>query len=430
MVPPDTNTYNISPTPDPPVTNNQPTFNAGQVAYLYNHYGTTLAPDADHAVALQLAIWELEYNVTPDPTLQTGNFQYTDTSPHGMALRTLAGNYVTEALNHPSENVVFLDGNPNPPPQPSGSGLQGVLAPESLNYSDIYQPSITTTPSVTSMVTLGTSSVTLTDTAVLSGGYLPDSLPSTITFTLIYTPTGGLPRQVDMEPVTVTGNGSYTTPTGYMLPTSGTVTGTYQWDASYSGDADNSPASDINNPNEQFTITPPPEGMTPAPMITTVAGGTVILGSATSLTDTATLSDGYYPTGTITFYLFAPGATSNTPYSSAVYSDTVNITGDGSYSTGSGTITGSAVPTETGTYQWVAVYNGDGNNSKATSNFGDEPVNVDTISTSQTPVIAYVGESISDTATVTGLVGGTGDTVTFNLYSSATTQDSSTLLHS
>ena len=37
---------------------------------------------------------------------------------------------------------------------------------------------------------------------------------------------------MDTETVAVNGNGTYTTPTGYTLPTTGTVTGTYQWDAS------------------------------------------------------------------------------------------------------------------------------------------------------------------------------------------------------
>ncbi len=40
--------------------------------------------------------------------------------------------------------------------------------------------------------------------------------------------------------MTVSGNGTYTTPTGYTLPTTGTVTGTYQWNATYSGDTNNS----------------------------------------------------------------------------------------------------------------------------------------------------------------------------------------------
>ena len=80
-------------------------------------------------------------------------------------------------------------------------------------------------------MTLGTSSVTLNDTAVLSGGYHETG---TITFTLYLGST-----LENTETVTTTGNGNYTTPTGYTLPTSGTVTGTYQWDATYSGDANN-----------------------------------------------------------------------------------------------------------------------------------------------------------------------------------------------
>jgi hypothetical protein len=84
-------------------------------------------------------------------------------------------------------------------------------------------PTITTTPSV-SAVTLGTSSVTLKDTALLAGGYYESG---TITFTLYLGST-----LVDTETVAVDGNGSYTTPTGYALPATGTVTGTYQWNAS------------------------------------------------------------------------------------------------------------------------------------------------------------------------------------------------------
>src|SRR5262249_7139207 len=91
-------------------------------------------------------------------------------------------------------------------------------------------PTIVTTPSPKS-VTLGTSSVTLNDSAVLSGGSSPTGM---ITFTLVYNGS-----TVDTETVSVSGNGTYTTPTGYTLPTSGTVTGTYQWNATYSGDSNN-----------------------------------------------------------------------------------------------------------------------------------------------------------------------------------------------
>ena len=65
----------------------------------------------------------------------------------------------------------------------------------------------------------------------------------------------------------------------------------------------------------------------------------------------------------------------------------------------------------------MATFNGDGNNAKVSSGATDEPVNVDTNTTDQTPAAAYVGRSLSDTATVTGLVRPSAtDTVTFNLY--------------
>ena len=73
----------------------------------------------------------------------------------------------------------------------------------------------------------------MTDSATLSGGFQETG---TITFDL-YAPGGVVP--VDTEIVTVSGNGTYTTPTGYTLPTTGTVTGTYQWVATYSGDGNN-----------------------------------------------------------------------------------------------------------------------------------------------------------------------------------------------
>ena len=52
---------------------------------------------------------------------------------------------------------------------------------------------------------------------VLSGGYYETG---SITFTLYLGST-----LVDTETVPVSGNGTYTTPTGYTLPTTGTVTG-------------------------------------------------------------------------------------------------------------------------------------------------------------------------------------------------------------
>ncbi len=93
-------------------------------------------------------------------------------------------------------------------------------------------PTISTTP-LPAAVTLGSAPVTLKDTASLTGGYDPTG---TITFTL-YAPDNPVP--VDTEAVDVNGNGTYGTPAGYTLPATGRLTGTYQWDASFSGDLNN-----------------------------------------------------------------------------------------------------------------------------------------------------------------------------------------------
>ena len=176
-------------------------------------------------------------------------------------------------------------------------------------------PTIVATPNPTT-ATLGGSTITLVDAAVLSGGKNPTG---TITFTLIF---GA--QTVHTETVNVTGNGTYRA-TGYTLPTSGSVAGAYQWNASYSGDANNSAVSENNNPSEQvavskvlpdFTVTFTLQDHSPP-------GGGQPLPSAVN----AILSGGYNPTGTITFTLHS--YTEGTDICSVVLS----VNGNGTYST-------------------------------------------------------------------------------------------------
>ena len=127
---------------------------------------------------------------------------------------------------------------------------------------------------------------------------------------------------VDTETVTVSGNGTYSTPTGYTLPTSGTVTGTYQWVASYSGDGNNKPANS-NAGDEPVTVTPasPTVSTTPNPTDVTLDGS----GSPT-LKDSATLDGGYNAIGSISFRLYAPDGTT------VVDTEMVTVSGNGTYS--------------------------------------------------------------------------------------------------
>jgi hypothetical protein len=101
-----------------------------------------------------------------------------------------------------------------------------------------------------------------------------------------------------------------------------------------------------------------------APTITTIPGGTVIIGSGSLLTDSATLAGGFNPTGTITFTLQSPST-------AIVDTETVSVSGNGTYTTPVGDI-----PIATGTYQWRAAYSGDTSNLSASSTLGAEPESV------------------------------------------------------
>src|SRR5262249_3343146 len=110
--------------------------------------------------------------------------------------------------------------------------------PEQVNAAS---PTIKTTPGGT--VVLG-SGAALTDSATLSGGY---NATGTITFNL-YAPDGVTVVYTDVVTV-VSGTSNYNTsagtnPGGYVPAGPGTLTGLYEWVASYSGDANNQAAAD------------------------------------------------------------------------------------------------------------------------------------------------------------------------------------------
>ena len=261
-------------------------------------------------------------------------------------------------------------------------------------------PVVSTTPSATA-VTLSTTTVTLDDTATLSGGC---NETGTITFTLYLGST-----LENTETVSVAGNGTCTTPTGYKLPTTGTVTGTYQWDATYGGDGNNNAASENGATSEQVKVSP----ASPA-IFTTPNTTTGMCGTAETLKDTATLSGAYDPTGTITFTLYSPNDT-------LLNTETLSVNGDGTYSTP----TGYSLPSNptAGTYQWDASYGGDKNNNVATDDNDEaEQVTVGvaspTITTRPSTTSATCGTSVTlmDTATLSGGDDPTG-TIKFTLYS-------------
>src|SRR5258706_3294542 len=135
-----------------------------------------------------------------------------------------------------------------------------------------------------------------------------------------------------------------------------------------------------------------------------------------TLKDSATLSGGFNPTGSITFTLYSDAACTK-----LTYTDVVTVNGNGTYNTDSaGTPSGGNVSNAAGTWSWTADYSGDQFNSASSSKCGDEPVTVNkantTIATTQDPSTATVGATLSDKATLSGGFKPTG-TITFTLYS-------------
>jgi hypothetical protein len=289
---------------------------------------------------------------TVDTETVTVNGDGTYTTPTGYTLPTTAAVTGTYQWN---ASYTSGNGNNNDASDVDATDEQVPVSPAS--------PAIATTPSPTS-ATLGTTTVTLLDSAVLSGGYFPTG---TITFSLV-APGGAT---VDTETVTVDGNGTYTTPTGYTLPTTGTVTGTYQWNASYaSGNGNNNDSSDVGATDEQVPVIPAIPG-SPA-LVTTPNPTSATLGTTTvTLFDSAVLSGGNFPIGTITFSLVAPGG-------ATVDTETVPVSGNGTYTTPTGYTLTPGTATATGTYQWDATYtSGNGNNTSASDvNSSNERVNV------------------------------------------------------
>ena len=129
-----------------------------------------------------------------------------------------------------------------------------------------------------------------------------------------------------------------------------------------------------------------------------------------AINDTAVLTGGFNPTGTITFNLFGPNNATCT--GAPAFTSTVAVNGSGNYNSAPFT------PTAPGNYTFVASYSGDANNNPAgptACNDPNETVAVSpsavTLSTTASPS-ADVGQPIFDTATLGGTGTPTG-TITF-----------------
>ncbi len=245
-----------------------------------------------------------------------GTIQFSLTSPDGSTATvgspvSVSGDNTYDSISVTATEVgayqwhaVYSGDADNNGASDQGGSAEGVTTTKAC-------PSIATTASGTANDVVGSSY--LSDTAVLTGGY---NAAGNISFTL-KAPNGS----TQTETVTLNGSSSYTTPT----PILATQVGTYTWSASYAGNGLNNGAVD-NGQNESVCIVSasPTIVTTPNPTVFTV--GT----SCGPLTDSATLSGGMSPGGSITFTLYAPGS------SNPVDTESVTVKGDGTYVTPQG----------------------------------------------------------------------------------------------
>jgi 6-phosphogluconolactonase (cycloisomerase 2 family) len=237
----------------------------------------------------------------------------------------------------------------------------------------------------------------VTDVATLAGGTSPTG---SITFNLYGPGDTGCATSLAMSVAAVSGDGAY-----QAAPFTPTAAGTYRWVASYGGDAANPQTTGVcGAPGESVIVT------AVAPSISTVASP-ALAKTGTQISDTATLTGGAAPGGSITFAVYAPSQTTCT---TAMRTFSVAVAGNGSYT--SPVFGGTGTP---GTYRWIANYAGDANNAPVSGHCGDpgESVTIIPATTLTTaasgPITA--GGQISDTATLGGGSSPTG-TITFKVF--------------
>jgi uncharacterized repeat protein (TIGR01451 family) len=279
----------------------------------------------------------------------------------------------------------------------------------SLKASGILPiPALFTTQASVGQITSGQG--TVTDTATLSGSNGP--VTGSVKF-FVCGPAGSNPdctsggTQVGGA-VTIVGGQATSAP--FTPP----ATGHYCFRGEYTPDAfaPYSPSNHTDTTLECFTVTA-------QTAINTNAGGPFTIGvdGTVALSDTATLSGGTNDaTGTISFKLYSD-ANCTVQVGSTV---TKTVVGNGVY------VSPAIVVSATGTYHWIASYNGDAKNVGTTSACGapnENPV----VNPRPTTVTTNAGGpfvlgadgtvALSDTATLSGGTSGAGGTITFMLFS-------------
>ena len=259
-------------------------------------------------------------------------------------------------------------------------------------------PTIATTLSATNPVAIGT---TVHDSATLTGA--TSNAGGSVTYT-VYT---------DDTCSTVLQGAGKKTVSGGSVPNSDAITfnnaGTWYWQAVYSGDDNNAPAT---SPCKEETLTVGKKG----PTIVTTLSATNPVAIGTTVHDSAIISNGTADiSGTVTYTVYTDETCSTVLQGAGTKTLTVaHLVPD------SDAITFN----NAGTWYWQAVYSGDANNATAKSTCKEETLTVGkngpTIATTLSKSRAEVGTVIHDSATLAGVTADAGGTVKYTVFSDAT----------
>jgi hypothetical protein len=204
-------------------------------------------------------------------------------------------------------------------------------------------------PGITTQLSETTGSIgnTVTDSATLNGA--TGNAGGSVTYT-VYTDNTCATMFAAAGTVTVT-NGVVPSSNGVQF----NQAGTFFWQASYTGDANNQ-AAKSDCASEMLIINKNAPGATTAESLIP--------------DDSATLSGGFNPTGSITLSLFAPSDA--TCSGTAAFSQTLTVNGNATYSTTNRSQANPFVASTNGVWRWQVSYTGDSNNSGFTSACGIE----------------------------------------------------------
>ncbi len=347
-----------------------------------------------------------------------GSFSFSGGSLNASGTCTLTLNATTTVPGQltntiPAGAVTTFNGASNP--QLASASLTN-LPGASINKDFSPNPILPNGVSTLTITVQNTNAVPLTDIA------LTDTLPAGLSVASSPLPTttcSGTFSQNTWTGVVTISNGQTTIglATGGVAPNA-SCTITVPVTSSLTGCYTNTIPADTLSDTEGATNVIPASDIlcalaTPSLSTTPSASGTVGI----RLNDTATLTGGNSPTGTVTFNLYSPA--DSTCSLAPIYTEgPISLTG-----TSAATKTGFA-SNAAGTWHWTADYSGDTNNAPASSICASEPVIVNQanpgITTTATPATGTVGVAAitGDSATLLNAYGPTGS-VTFTLYSDA-----------